>query len=137
MWEHENVYSSVVQLVYCWAGRECNNQPSTGVVKVMDGRDKSDRTAAGEGQQWEMMAGSESVDDHTMTKVVDDRSGGIQRSRRHNNQPSTEGCRGGVGGNNNSCRDDGGKGDGGSKGCEDRLRPTATEPHRQDNDDDC
>ncbi len=44
--------------------------------------------------------------------------GSRQRSRQHNNQPSTEGCSGGVGGNNNGCHDDGGKGDCGSEGCE-------------------
>ena len=42
MWEDENVVRLVVQLVCCWAGRERNNQPSTGATKVMD------RTAAGE-----------------------------------------------------------------------------------------
>ncbi len=44
--------------------------------------------------------------------------GGRQRSRQHNNQPLTEGCSGSIGGNNNGCRDDGGKGDCGSEGCE-------------------
>ena len=43
MWEDENIVSLVVQLICCWAGRECNNQPSTGAAKVMD------RTAAGKG----------------------------------------------------------------------------------------
>ena len=61
------------------------------------------------------MAGGESVDNRTMTKAVDDRSGGRRRSRLHNNQPSTEGCSGGVGGNSNGCRDGGGKGDGAVK----------------------
>ena len=51
MWEHENIFSLVVQSVSCWAGGERNNQPLTGVTKVMDGRDKSDRTVAGEGQR--------------------------------------------------------------------------------------
>jgi len=37
MWEHENIFSLVVQLVCCWVGGECNNQPSTGVAVVMDG----------------------------------------------------------------------------------------------------
>ena len=46
MWEHENIFSLVVvQLVCCWVGGECNNQPSTGVAKVMDG------TALGDGGQ--------------------------------------------------------------------------------------
>jgi len=50
MWrEHENVFSLVVQLVRGWAGSECNNQPSTGAGDVMDGWDKSNRTAAGKG----------------------------------------------------------------------------------------
>jgi hypothetical protein len=51
MWEHENVFSLVVQLVCCWAGGERNNQPLTGAAKVMDDWDKSDRTAAGEGRR--------------------------------------------------------------------------------------
>jgi hypothetical protein len=68
-----------------------------------------------------------------MMKAADDRSGGRRRSRRHNNQPSTEYCSGGVGSNNNGCRDDGGKGNGGSEGFEDQLCPTATAPHRRDN----
>jgi len=41
----------VAQSVCCWAGGEGNNQPSTGAAKVMDGGDKSDKTAAGEGWQ--------------------------------------------------------------------------------------
>jgi len=45
MWEDENVVSLVFQLVYCWAGGERNNQPSTGAAKVID------KTAAGEGRQ--------------------------------------------------------------------------------------
>ena len=46
-------------------GGERNNQPSTGVTKVMDIQDKSnDRTAADEG------------DDHMMRRAVDDKSGG-------------------------------------------------------------
>jgi hypothetical protein len=45
MWEHENVFSLVVQLVCGWAGGERNNQPFTGAAKVMD------RTAADEGRQ--------------------------------------------------------------------------------------
>ena len=45
--------------------------------------------------------------------------------RQHNNQPLTEGCSGSVGGNNNGCRDDRGKSDGGSEDCEDQLRPAA------------
>ncbi len=72
-----------------------------------------------------MAAGSKSVDDRTMTKAADDRSGGRRGSRQHNNQPSMEGYRGGIGGiggNNNRCRDDGGKGDGSSKGCEDQQQ---------------
>jgi hypothetical protein len=51
IWEHENVFSLVVQWVCCWAGRERNNQPLMGAAKVMDGRDKSNRTAAGEGRR--------------------------------------------------------------------------------------
>ena len=46
-----------------------------------------------------------------------------------------EGCSGGVGGNNNGCRNDGGKGDGGSEGCEDQLHLAATVPRRRDDDD--
>jgi hypothetical protein len=69
-----------------------------------------------------------------MTKVADDRSGGRRQSKRHSDQPSTEGCSSSVGGNNNGCRDDGGKGVGGSEGCEDQLRPAVTAPCRQDND---
>jgi hypothetical protein len=51
MWEHENVFSLVVQLICCWVGGEHNNQPLTGAAKVMDGQDKSNRTAAGKGWQ--------------------------------------------------------------------------------------
>ena len=69
-----------------------------------------------------MAAGGKSVDNRTMTKAADDRSGGRRQSRQHNIQPSTEGCIGGVGGNNNGCRDDGGKGNGGSEGCEDQRQ---------------
>jgi hypothetical protein len=50
MWEHENVFSLVIQLLCCWAGGERNNQPLMRVAKVMDGRDKSDGTAVGEGR---------------------------------------------------------------------------------------
>jgi len=126
MWEHENVFSLVVKLICCWVGGEHNIQPTTGAAKVMDGRDKSDITVAGKGRQKGMAAGGESVDDPTMTKAADARLGGRRRSRRHNNQPSTEGCIGSVGGNNNGCCDYGGKGDGGSKGCEDQHHPAAT-----------
>ena len=52
MWEHE-IYQLVVQLVCCLTGGEPNNQPSTGVAKVMDGWDKSNRTAA---DNWERLA---------------------------------------------------------------------------------
>jgi len=48
---HENVFCLVVQSVCCWGGGECNNQPLTGAMKVMDGRDKSNRTVAGKGQR--------------------------------------------------------------------------------------
>ena len=43
MWEHENMFTLVAQLVCCWVDGERNNQPLTGVAKVMD------RTAAGKG----------------------------------------------------------------------------------------
>jgi hypothetical protein len=46
-----------------------------------------------------------------------------------------EDCSGGNGGNNNGCRDDGGKGNVGSEGCEDQLCPAATAPCRRDNND--
>jgi hypothetical protein len=46
MWEHENVFSLVVQSVSCWAGGERNNQPLTGATKVIDGRDKSEQWLA-------------------------------------------------------------------------------------------
>ena len=39
----------MIQSVCCRACRERNNQPSTGAVKVMDGREKRVTTAAGEG----------------------------------------------------------------------------------------
>jgi hypothetical protein len=66
--------------------------------------------------------GGESVDDRTMTKAADDRSGGRRRSRRHNNLPSTEGFSSSIGGNSNSCRNGGGKGNGGSEGYEDKQQ---------------
>ena len=87
-----------------------------GAAKVMD------RTAAGKSRQKGTAAGGESVDVRTMTKAADKKMGNRRRSRRHNNQPSTEGCSGGIGDNNNGYRDDGGKGDGGSEGCEDRRQ---------------
>jgi hypothetical protein len=62
MWEHENVFGLLVQWVCCCAGREGNNQPSMKAAKVMDGRDKKDRTAAGKGWQKGTAAGDESVD---------------------------------------------------------------------------
>jgi hypothetical protein len=43
MWEHEKVFSLVVQVICCWVGGEHNNQPSMGEEKAMD------RTLAGEG----------------------------------------------------------------------------------------
>ena len=46
----------------CWACRERNNQPSTGAAKVMDGRDKRVKIAAGKGRRLGMAAGDESVD---------------------------------------------------------------------------
>jgi hypothetical protein len=49
MWEHEKVFSLVVQLVCSWAGGEHNSQPSTEGAKAMDSRYKNDRAAAGEG----------------------------------------------------------------------------------------
>ena len=42
-----------------------------------------------------------------------------QRSRRHNNQLSMEGCSSGIGGNNNGYHDDKSN-DGGMEGCEDQ-----------------
>jgi hypothetical protein len=48
-----------------------------------------------------------------------------------------EGRSGGIGDNNNGCRDDGGKGNGGSEGCEDQLCLTATAPCHQDDDNNC
>ena len=38
-------------LLCCWAVGERNNQPSMGSAKVMDGRDKSDITPAGDGRR--------------------------------------------------------------------------------------
>ena len=67
------VFNLVVQLAYCWAGR-CYNQPSTGVAKVMDGQNKSDRTVAGKGWQGGMAAGDESVNNCMMTKAADDQT---------------------------------------------------------------
>ena len=81
MWEHENVFSLVVKSICCWAGGERNNQPTMGVAKVMDGRDTSDITVAGKGWQKGTAAGSESVDDPTMAKAADARSGGRRWSR--------------------------------------------------------
>jgi hypothetical protein len=54
--ETGNVFSLVMQLVCCWAGRECNNQPLTGAAKAIDAAGKSDRKAAGDGWQKGMAA---------------------------------------------------------------------------------
>jgi hypothetical protein len=39
-----------------------------------------------------------------------------------------EGCSGGICDNNNGCRNDGGKGDGDSEGCEDQLQRRQQQP---------
>ena len=112
MWEYENF--SAWWFSWYAAGQAENtttNHPSMGAAKSMD------KTAAGEVWREGTAAGGKRVGDGTMTKAADDKSVGRQRSRRHNNQPSTEGCSGSVGGNNNGCRNDGDKGNGGSKGC--------------------
>jgi hypothetical protein len=62
MWKHENVFGLVVEWVCCWAGGEHNNQPSTGVAKVMDFRDKRDRRAAGKGRGKGTAAGNKTID---------------------------------------------------------------------------
>ena len=73
MWEDENIVSLVVHLVCCWVGGECNNQPSMGVVKVMN------RTVAGEGlwrwhnRQWrDGIRGRGDTRTTTMATGVDD-----------------------------------------------------------------
>jgi hypothetical protein len=90
------------------------------VVKTNCGRDLKRRHFQLRGQR--AAADGKSVDDSTITKAEEDRPGGRQRSRQHNNQPSTEGCSGGVGSNNNGCCDDGGKCNVGSEACEDQRR---------------
>jgi len=71
MWEHEHIFSLVVQLVCCWVGGECNNQPSTRGAKVMD----KTRLAKVSDRGWRPAAGGKSVDDCTMTKAANDRLG--------------------------------------------------------------
>jgi len=70
MWDHENVFGLLVQWVCCCAGGERNNQPSMKAAKVMDGRGKKDRTAAGKGWQKGTAAGDESVDNRWVPAVA-------------------------------------------------------------------
>ena len=47
MWEHENVFSLVVQVVCYWAGGECNNQPSTGRARTEKKNGMHNQVSAG------------------------------------------------------------------------------------------
>ncbi len=69
-----------------WACRERNNQPLTGVAKLIDGWDKRVTTAAGKCWRQGMAAGDKSVDNRTMMKAADYRSCAGSSNEDNNNE---------------------------------------------------